>query len=196
MEWQLTRTVPRRTCATKRRFKPVCARLGTAYHAVPMIRDSRFLSLTLACLLAAAPATAADTTVPHYASLRRDQAFLREGPSYAHKILWVYKRKDYPVRIIASYDAWRRVKDVNGTLGWMHRTQLSDKRSVVFIGFTKSPLRNDADLRAKVIAFAQPGVVARLKACKLEICEVEAAGTDGWVDKRNIWGVDPGEVFQ
>lgn len=161
-----------------------------------MIHDSRFLALTLACLLAAAPALAADTTTPHYASLRRDEAFLREGPSYAHKILWIYKRKDYPVSIVASYDAWRKVKDVNGTVGWMHRTQLSDKRSVVFIGFTKSPLRSDADLHAKVIAYAQPGVVAWLKACQLQLCEVDAAGTDGWVDKRNLWGVDPVEVFQ
>ncbi len=151
--------------------------------------------MLLACLLLPV-AAAAEDAAPHYASLRREEANLREGPSYAHKILWVYKRKDYPVRIVAAFDAWRRVKDVDGTMGWIHRTQLSDRRTVLFIGFTKSPLRNDADDHAKIVAFAQPGVVARLKACQLRFCEIDAAGTDGWVDKRNIWGVDPGEVFQ
>ncbi len=133
---------------------------------------------------------------PHYASISRGQANLRQGPSYAHRILWVYRHKDYPVRIVGSFDAWRRVKDVDGTTGWMHHTQLSDKRTVLFIGFTKSPLRDGSAPTAKIVAYAQPGVVARLKACESSACEVEAGGTQGWVDKRNLWGVEAGEVFQ
>ena len=163
--------------------------------------DSRKLFRVAALFfLAGAPAAAAPSDAievqPHFASIRREQAFLREGPSYAHRILWIYKRKDYPVKILASFDAWRRVKDVDGTVGWMHRTQLSDRRSVLFIGFTKSPLRTDSDPKSKIVAYAAPGVVAWLKACEPQLCEVEASGTDGWVDKRNIWGVDTGEVFQ
>jgi SH3-like domain-containing protein len=162
-----------------------------------MTADSRFLHCAVAflCLFAVAAAADPPPDAPHYASLRRDKAFLREGPSYAHRILWIYQHKDYPLRIVASFDAWRRVKDVDGTVGWMHMTQLSDKRTVLFIGFTKSPLRREDDPDAKIVAYAQPGVVALLKACKPQVCEVEAAGTDGWVDKRNIWGVDVGEVF-
>jgi len=150
-------------------------------------------------LLVGAPAAAADAPAafaPHYVSLRRDQGNLREGPSYAHRILWIYQHKDYPLEVIASFDAWRKVKEVDGTVGWMHQTQLTDKRTVLFVGFTKSAIRESDDPNSKVIARAQPGVVARLKACKLQVCEVEASGTDGWVDKRNIWGVDVGEVFQ
>ena len=160
-----------------------------------MIFDSRYVwrALALLCALASA-ASAAEP--PHFASLRRDKGFMREGPSYDHRILWIYQHKDYPVRIIGSFDAWRRVKDVDGAVGWMHHSQLSDRRTVLFIGFTKSALRQDDGPTAKIVAYAQPGVVARLKACKLQACEVEASGTDGWVDKRNIWGVDPGEVFQ
>ncbi len=91
------------------------------------------------------------------------------------------------MKILASFDAWRRVKDVDGTVGWMHRTQLSDRRSVLFVGFTKSPLRSDSDPKSKIVAYAAPGVVAWLKACEPSACDVEASGTEGWVDKRNIW---------
>ena len=163
-----------------------------------MICDShlfRAAAFALALLPLAAAAADAPPEGPHYASLRRDKAYLREGPSYAHKILWIYQHKDYPVRVIASFDAWRRVKDVTGTVGWMHHTQLSDRRTVLFIGFTKSALRDDASPTAKVVAYAQPGVVAALKACEPSFCEVEASGADGWVDRRNIWGVDANEVF-
>jgi SH3-like domain-containing protein len=145
--------------------------------------------------LAAAPAAAGDGP-PHYMSVRRDEANLREGPSYAHRILWVYKHKEYPLRVVARFDAWLRVKDVDGTIGWMHRTQLSERRTVLFIGFTKSAVRSSAAPDAKILAYAQPGVVARLRACKPRVCEIDAQGTDGWVDRRNIWGVDAGEVIQ
>ena len=100
------------------------------------------------------------------------------------------------IRWARRSDAWRKVKDVDGTVGWMHHTQLTDKRTVLFVGFTKSDLHATDDPTSKVVAHAQPGVVARLKACKPQVCEVEASGTDGWVDKRNIWGVGVGEVFQ
>ena len=160
-----------------------------------MIVDSKNL-LRAALLLCFFTSSAIGAEPPRYASVRRDSAFLREGPSYDHRILWIYRHKDYPVKIIASFDAWRQVKDVDGTTGWMHHTQLSDKRTVVFIGYTKSALRGDDSPNAKIVAYAQPGVVARLRACKPQTCEVEAGGTDGWVDKRNIWGVESSEVFQ
>jgi len=150
----------------------------------------RHLALALVLCASTAPADP-----PHFASIRRDQAFLREGPSYAHRVLWIYHRKNYPVKIIATFDAWRRVKDVDGSVGWMHHTQLSDARTIVFIGFTQTPLHAKADPSSKPVAFAEPGVVAKLKACEPRLCEVETSGVEGWVDKKNIWGVELGEVF-
>ena len=148
------------------------------------------------CLLLAffAWATAATAGVSHFASIRRDEAFLREGPSYAHKVLWVYHRRSYPLQVIGSFDAWRHVRDVDGAVGWMHHTQLADARSILFI--SRSTLRAAAAPTSKTVAFAQPGVVARLKACKPRYCKIDAAGTAGWVDRQNIWGVDAGEIFE
>jgi len=158
-----------------------------------MIRDSRLVAVALLCLMSAASAAAPEP--PRYASIRGATANLREGPSYDHRILWLYTHKNYPLQIIASFDAWRRVKDVDGVVGWMHHSQLTDRRTVLFIGFTKSALRQSDDPASKVVAYAQPGVVAKLRACKPDVCEVEASGADGWVNKKNIWGVAAGEVF-
>ena len=33
----------------------------------------------------------------HYASLRSNKVYLREGPTFEHRILFTYQRKDYPV---------------------------------------------------------------------------------------------------
>jgi SH3-like domain-containing protein len=166
------------------------------YHRKRMPLDSRKLraAIALFVLLFALPATAGDP--PHYMSVRKGEAFLRQGPSYKHRILWVYRHRDYPLEVVASFDVWRKVKDIDGVTGWMHHTQLSDRRTVLFVGRKRSPIREDDAPEAKIVAYAQPGVVAKLKACELAVCEVEASGTVGWVDKRNIWGAGAREVFQ
>ena len=144
---------------------------------------------------AATAASAADAA-PHYESLKRTQAYLREGPSYGHRILWVYRRAGYPFEVIASFDAWTRVRDADGTVGWMHDTMLSSQRTVLVIGKARAAIRGTAEPGARVIAWAEPGVVARLKACKPLSCEVAASGLDGWIDRDRIWGVGAHELLQ
>jgi SH3-like domain-containing protein len=163
-----------------------------------MPADSRMLwRILFVCgLLFAAPAAAQESVAPHFASIRRDPANMREGPSYAHRILWLYRRKNYPVWVLSAYGEWRHVRDPDGAVGWMHHTQLSDKRSVLFTGRAKTPLRDRADGGGKIVAYAAPGVVAWLKACEPSTCEVEVQGIDGWADKNALWGIAPGDVFR
>jgi SH3-like domain-containing protein len=130
---------------------------------------------------------------PQFASLSRDKAFVREGPSYQYPVLWIYRRKNFPVQIIQTYDVWRKIRDNTGTTGWVHITMLSDRRTVLVTSPKPAKIR---DRRGAVIALAQPGVVARLEACEAEACEVNASGTDGWIEKQDIWGVGASEVFR
>jgi SH3-like domain-containing protein len=137
--------------------------------------------------LGAAPAA-------QYASLSRDKAFVREGPSYQSHVLWIYRRKNLPVEIVQSYDVWRKIRDEDGTTGWVHSSMLSDRRTVVIRSHSTAKITDKPG--GKVLALAQPGVVARLEACEVDACEVSADGTEGWIKKQDIWGVDAGEVFQ
>lgn len=125
---------------------------------------------------------------PRFASLAAGKVYLRQGPSYKHRILWVYHRKDLPVEILDEYADWRRVKMPSGTVGWIHSAMLSSKRTVVVMGNANAPLRDGAGTGRRVIAYAQPGVVARLETCTAEACEVRMAGREGWIDRTRIWG--------
>ena len=133
---------------------------------------------------------------PPLASLDRDKVFLREGPSYQYRILWVYRHKGLPVKIIAQYDVWRRVQDWQGSIGWIHASQLSDARTVIVTAKKQAPLRENADPASKILALAGPGVIAKLEACSARACEIGVRGSDGWIDKKNIWGVNAGESFR
>jgi len=59
----------------------------------------RRFALVLLALSFAVPAHAG-----HYASLRSNKVYLREGPTFQHRILFIYERKDYPVDVLASYE--------------------------------------------------------------------------------------------
>lgn len=150
------------------------------------VRLAAILCAGIASLGAAPPSS-------DFASLSRDKAFVREGPSYQYPVQWVYRRKDLPVRIIQSYDVWRKIRDNTGTTGWIHTSMLSDRRTVLVTSRAPAKIR---DRHGAVIALAQPGVVARLEACEAEACEVNASGTEGWIEKQDIWGVGAGEVFK
>jgi len=129
-----------------------------------------------------------------FASLSRDKAFLREGPSYQYRVLWIYRRKNLPVEILQTYDVWRKIRDSGGTTGWIHSSMLSSRRTVVVT--SHKPARITDRPGGKAVALAQPGVVARLEACEVDVCEVSADGTEGWIEKQDVWGVGAGEVFK
>jgi len=150
----------------------------------------RRIALVLALVMVAGPASAA-----RYVSLRSDKAFLREGPTYQHRVLFIYKRKDYPLQVLSVYESWRKVRDVDGTVGWMSQTMLSDQRTVLVTGHGTAVLHAAADGGSSIVAKAEPGVVAKLRACKPQFCEIIADSQKGWIDRTRIWGVDAGEII-
>jgi SH3-like domain-containing protein len=152
---------------------------------------ARFVFLAL--MLSAVPVMAAPAP---YVSQRAENANMREGPSYKHRVLWIYKHKGYPFQVIARYDVWRRVRAHDGTVGWMSAAMLSDRRTVLVTGRQRAPLYADPEPRAKLIAYAVPGATANLEACAIRSCRISAPGLKGWIDKDRIWGVGPNEVFK
>jgi len=144
----------------------------------------------LAFMLMAGPAFAA-----HYASLKSDKVYLREGPTFKHRVLFVYQRRNYPLEVLAAYDNWRRVRDVDGVVGWVSQTMLSDARTVLVVGKARAALRSSPMPNASVTANADPGVVARLRACKPRFCQITVEGVTGWIARDRIWGVDAGEII-
>src|SRR5437879_6024921 len=80
-----------------------------------------------------------------YVSQRPDKAYLREGPSYAHRVLWIYRHRGYPFAVIAEFDVWRRVQAPDGTVGWMAASMLTDQRTVLITGKGRVKITADAD---------------------------------------------------
>ncbi len=154
-----------------------------------------FLSLPLGP--AATPAYAQDQPLPlpRFASLDSGEANLRAGPGKDYPILWVYQRKGLPVEIIQEFDTWRRIRDRDGTVGWVQQNLLSGKRSGLIIDQQRilraEPGSNEA------VARLDPGVVARISECRSDNwCRLEVQGYRGWLSRDEFWGAYPDEAFE
>lgn len=157
-------------------------------------------SLTVVLSLMVSPALAAPAAAPpqpaaHYVSQRGDQAYLREGPSYQHKIIWIYRHRGYPFLVTASFDVWRRVEAPDGAMGWMSATNLSDQRTVLITGKIRVPIHASAQ-GGKLVGLADPGAVAALKSCSRDLCHISGQDIDGWIARDRVWGVGPEESFK
>jgi SH3-like domain-containing protein len=73
---------------------------------------------------------------------------------------------------------------------------VAERRTIVVTAAKPAPVRRSDDPRSPILALAQKGVVAKLEACEADACEIVASDTQGWIEKKNIWGVRVGEVFR
>ena len=57
--------------------------------------------------------------LPRFASLKADEVNVRAGPATRYPVDWVFKRKGMPVEIVAEFENWRKIRDWQGTSGWV-----------------------------------------------------------------------------
>jgi SH3-like domain-containing protein len=152
-------------------------------------------------IVAAAPARAgSDTTstlpVPRFVSLKTDRVNVRGGPDKDHDVTFIYTRIGWPVEITAEFENWRRIRDSDGSEGWVYHSMLSGKRMAVVrlkASADLAPLHAKPDAQSGVTARLQSGVLGAVKQCTGTWCRVVGEGFDGWVEQSRLWGVYPDE---
>ena len=159
-----------------------------------MTRFAAILSIFPLLLLSVPQARAEPVKILRYVSQRPDKAYLREGSTFAHKVVWIYRHRGYPFAVVAQFDIWRRVMAADGTVGWMSAAMLTDQRTVLVTGKGRVKITTGAD-GGKVVALADPGAIAELKACTRDACRIHGDAVDGWIAKNRIWGVRADEMF-
>ncbi len=137
--------------------------------------------------------------VPRFVSLKPDKVNVRGGPTRDHDVAFVYTRAGLPVEITAESDNWRRIRDWEGSEGWVYHSLLSGRRTAVVSPKDKSQLvllRDKADQGAGVVARVQSGVLASVKRCTGSWCHIAGKGFDGWIQQEQLWGVYPNEKVE
>jgi SH3-like domain-containing protein len=135
--------------------------------------------------------------IPRFVSLKPDKVNVRAGPTRNHDVSWQFTRSGLPVEITAESDNWRRIRDWEGSEGWVYHSLLSGRRTALVISKHKDelvPLFASADDDSRVAARLQPGVTASVRKCTGKWCHIVGAGFDGWIAQERLWGVYPNET--
>lgn len=144
--------------------------------------------------LAESIGTVTGLPIPRYVTVRSEPVNVRAGPGTRYPIEWVFQRAGLPVEVVSEFDTWRKIRDVDGTEGWVHQSTLSGRRGVVVIGQVRS-LRREPKDGADAVARLEPGVIGRLDTCRGTWCEIEVSGFEGWINRAHIWGVRVDEAL-
>ena len=133
--------------------------------------------------------------IPRFVSLKSNEANLRVGPSTNYPIKLMYVTKNLPVEIIDEFDTWRKIKDHNRTVGWLHKSLIKGERFVL-TGYNNN---NDLDLynrpNGSIIGAVKKNNILDLKRCVLYWCKLSHENINGWVLKKNIWGIYETEIY-
>lgn len=140
--------------------------------------------------------------LPRFVSLKSDSVNLREGPSRDHRTTWVFQRAGLPVEIIAEFDVWRRIRDTEGTEGWVLHSLLSGRRTALISPWSKEatlPLYAKPDETSAQVAALQPLVLATIASCTGKWCRIKSVkgpSFDGFIQQTRLWGAYPDEVIK
>ena len=146
--------------------------------------------------------------LPRFVSLKFNKVNLRVGPGRKYAINWLYTKRGWPVEIIQEFDQWRRIRDSEGTTGWVLNSQLSSRRTGIVAPWEKPKIafgntvraalingKGSASHDASTVARLQAGLMVTIDECDAQWCEVEAQDTRFWLQQDSIWGVYPGEAI-
>ena len=54
----------------------------------------------------------------NFLSLKKNEVYLRQGPSFEYPIKLIYKKKYLPVIILDKSGPWRKIRDFQNNTGW------------------------------------------------------------------------------
>ena len=127
--------------------------------------------------------------IPRMVSLKQSRVFMRSGPGPNYPIKFEFRKKKYPMKIIAEYYNWRQVITYDNIKGWIATHLLSSVKTGLILKttFLKISPSNQSLSKAKLL----PQLLIEIKKCNTEWCKVIIVKNDkfdGWVEKKFIWG--------
>lgn len=146
-----------------------------------------------------ATGSASGLPVPRFVSLKPDRVNVRSGPTRDHDVTFMFTRPSLPVEITAESDNWRRIRDWEGSEGWVYHSLLSGRRTALVTAKEPDqlvPLYDKADVESGLVARLQPGVLSMVKQCTGTWCRIAGTGFDGWIAQDRLWGVYPNEKVE
>lgn len=128
--------------------------------------------------------------IPRFVSLKSDDVNLRIGSSTIFPIILKYNSLNLPVEIIEEFENWRKIKDIQSNIGWVHKNLLKGERFAVINLISPNIVANvysrpEGKLTGKIGNYN----IVKILSCLLDWCNISIKNNKGWIRKKNIWGI-------
>lgn len=153
------------------------------------------MMMMLAAMGGATIAAPALRPLPYWAALTAGDALMRSGPGREYPANWRYRRVGLPLKVVAVHESWRKVREPDGTEGWMASVLLTERRTGMVQGGTVA-MRAAPNANAAVQWRAAAGVIGAIAQCRAGWCAFDVAGKTGFVEASRLWGVELGETVE
>ncbi len=126
--------------------------------------------------------------IPRFVALKSSEVNMRVGPGERYPIVWVYRRKNWPVEVVEEFGHWRKIRDFEGTQGWVHKTLLAGIRSAIILK-ERTPLLSAPDESSGIIVQIDPLVAGVIQECSPNWCRLMFGNSIGWIARTKLWGI-------
>lgn len=146
-----------------------------------------WLLCVLSLLVLCQPAAAIELV-----SIAGDDVNMRSGPGTKYKVMWELG-KGFPLIVLKRSGQWIRVRDFEGTIGWVHR-DVADKTPHMIVKVHRNSkkrinVRSGPGKKYRIMAKAYYGVVFKTLQQKNGWVKVQhGKGVTGWVKRSLLWG--------
>lgn len=147
--------------------------------------------------------------IPRFVALKSSETNLRKGPNVKYPVVWNYKQKNYPLEVVAEFENWRKLRDLDGEEGWVHVNLITGARKALISDNKYQSSKNEySKLSRELVLFRYPdedsypmlrvelGVLAAIKSCTLDWCKLKMNDITAWARKENLWGVYKEEIIE
>jgi SH3-like domain-containing protein len=138
-------------------------------------------------LLATAPAVQAKMV-----SIVGNDVNMRSGPGTKYKVMWELGN-GFPLMVLKRSGQWYRVRDFEGTIGWVHQDVVNRSPHMIIKVHKKSRkrinVRSGPGTKYRIVAKAYYGVVFKtLKQQNGWVKVQHEKGVTGWIKRSLLWG--------
>ena len=121
-----------------------------------------------------------------FLSLKKSKVNVRYGPGFDYEVKYIYRKKNFPLKVIDKKENFRKIIDIKKNSGWIHISQLKKVNSIIVLSDTI--LFKKPTLNSKPVVNAESGRLFILEKCKKDWCEVKSQNYSGWIYIKNVWG--------
>ena len=127
------------------------------------------------------------SAVEYFSILKYNNVNLRQGPAKNYPIKIFYKKKYLPVLVQDRSDNYRKIKDHENNTGWIHVSQLSQKKAAL-VSDDQAVMFKNSTTFSKPLVILEKGRLCLVSKCKNDWCKIKVEKYSGWVKKQGLWG--------